>query len=204
MDIQTLRQVAWLGDKWLSGKPTGIVLNFHGLGSPGLRSDPTTTELAWAERGGLVIFPYYGPWSWMNRQARGLVDEIVESARAHFGLGADSPLISTGGSMGGLSSLIFCRYTRHRVTACASLFPVCDLVHHFTERDDLPRTIRQAFLGYPEPLEELLREHSPLHQVPGMPDIPYQIIHGDADGSVNKAAHSDVFVAAMKKAGRKV
>jgi dipeptidyl aminopeptidase/acylaminoacyl peptidase len=203
MDYDMLQKVAWLGEKFLSGPPRAIVMEFHGLGMVSLKTEVTTTERAWAEAGALVIFPCYGPWSWMNRQARAYVDDMVEAAQKRHGL-QSAPLISTGGSMGGCSCLLFCRYTRHRVTACSALFPVCDVPFHFTERPDLPRTFRQAFWGYPEPFAEVLKEHSPLHQVAGMPDIPYQILHGEEDEAVNKTKHSDPFVAAMRKAGRKV
>jgi dipeptidyl aminopeptidase/acylaminoacyl peptidase len=82
--------------------------------------------------------------------------------------------------------------------------PVCDTAYHFAERPDLPRTFRHAFLGYPEPLEALLAEHSPLEQVAAMPDVPYLVIHGDRDKAVNKARHSDRFVAAMRARSRRV
>ena len=34
--------------------------------------------------------------------------------------------------------------------------------------------------------------------------MPYYIVHGDADAAVNKALHSDRFVAAMREAGHVV
>ena len=37
-----------------------------------------------------------------------------------------------------------------------------------------------------------------------MPKVPYFIMHGDADKAVNKAAHSDRFVAGMRKHGHNV
>jgi hypothetical protein len=43
----------------------------------------------------------------------------------------------------------------------------------------------------------LLSEHSPLDQVPFMPDIPYLVVHSDQDRSVDKMAHSDRMVTAM-------
>jgi dipeptidyl aminopeptidase/acylaminoacyl peptidase len=34
-----------------------------------------------------------------------------------------------------------------------------------------------------------------------MPDIPYYVVHGDADAAVNKAKHSDRLVAKMRSLG---
>ena len=204
MDAAVIKQVAWLGDAYVSKPIRGVVLSFHGLNSTWLKTDPSTEELEWSRAGGLVVFPYYGPWSWMNRQARNLVDELVDAIYMCYGLADGVPLISTGGSMGGLSALIYTRYARRPVAACSAFAPVCDFKFHFSERPDLPPTIRHALWGYPEPWESLLAEHSPLAQADRMPDIPYQIVHGDKDTAVGKARHSDPFVAALRKRSLKV
>lgn len=204
MEPSLLRQVAWLGDAYLDGAPRGVVLVLHGLGITALKGGPDTDEYQWAREGGLVVYPYYGPWSWMNREARALVDEVVASVYAEFALGEDAPLICVGGSMGGLSALLYCRYARRPARACLALYPVCDLAYHYQERRDLPRTIRHAFSGYTEPFEALLAEHSPLSQVAAMPDIPYLLVHGDRDHAVSKAQHTDRLVAALRALGRDV
>ncbi len=199
MNKQRLKQVAWIGDAWVKKPIRGVVLSFHGLGAPAVKTQPSTEELGWAQAGGLVVFPYYGPWCWMNRQARTLVDEIVESVYATYKLKKSVPLVCTGGSMGGGSSLLYTRYAKRPVAACYALFPMCDAVYHFNERVDLPRTFHQAFLGYKGSLTSLLKEHSPRWQVPHMPRIPYLIVQGDKDMSVSKAHHADPMVAAMRR-----
>ena len=203
MKPRVIKEIAWVGDQYLKGRIKGVVLSFHGLGG-GLKSGPGTEELEWAHRGGLVVYPYYGPWAWMNRQARAMVDELVDAIYAAYCLPGWTPLICTGGSMGGQASLLYTRYARHPVSACLANCPVCDLKFHFHERPDLPPTIRNAFLGYQEPLGSLLTEHSPLHQVTAMPEIPYLIIHGGKDEAVAKRHHSDKMVAAMRQRKMKV
>jgi len=54
MNAKTIKEVAWVGDEYLAGKIRGVVLSFHGLGG-GLKSAPSTEELEWARRGGLVV-----------------------------------------------------------------------------------------------------------------------------------------------------
>ncbi len=198
MNPRVIKEVAWIGEEYVKGPIKGVVLSFHGLGG-GLKSGPGTEELEWARNGGLVVYPYYGPWAWMNRQARAMVDKLVDAIYAAHGLPARIPFICTGGSMGGQASLLYARYARRPVRACLANCPVCDLNYHFHERPDLPPTIRHAFLGYPGSLGSLLAEHSPLHQVAAMPDIPYLIIHGGKDKAVSKRHHSDKLVAAMRK-----
>ncbi|MCC7145548.1 MAG: prolyl oligopeptidase family serine peptidase [Phycisphaeraceae bacterium] len=204
MNPLPIKEVAWVPDEYVAKPIRGVVLVFHGLSNTDLRSEPGTDELEWLRAGGLVVYPYSGPWAWMNRQARAFIDDLVDSVYAFYHLDDSVPLITTGGSMGGFSSLLYTRYARRRPTACLALFPCCDLKYHFTERPDLPRTIHFAFRGYHEPWEQLFAEHSPVAQVQHMPDIPYLVIHGEADKTVSKAHHSDRFVAAMRRLGRKI
>ena len=199
MNGKKLKQVAWIGDAWVRKPIRGVVLSFHGLGAPGVKTQPSTEELGWAQAGGLVVFPYYGPWSWMNRQARALVDEIVDAVYAAYKLKSSVPLVCTGGSMGGGSSLLYARYAKRPVAACLANVPMCDAAYHFNEREDLPRTFHAAFLGYKGSLQSLLAEHSPLAQVRRMPRIPYQIVAGDEDTAVSKKRHADRMVAAMRR-----
>lgn len=198
MITRHIKETAWIGKDYVAGKIKGVVLVFHGLGG-GLKNGPTTEELEWARAGGLVVHPYYGPWSWMNRQARSMIDELVDAVYSAYGLADNIPLICTGGSMGGQGSLLYTRYAKRHVSACLANCPVCDLKYHFHERPDLPPTMRHAFQGYPESLSRCLAEHSPLQQVAAMPDIPYRIIHGDKDTAVSKRHHSDKMVAAMRR-----
>src|ERR1035441_8817035 len=115
MDETVLREVAWIGDRFVAGDIRGVILVFHGLGSTGLKGGPGYEEQEWAANGGLVVFPYYGPWSWMNRSSRASIDELVSSVYQHFKLAEGIPLIVTGGSMGGQGALIYTRYSAHRI-----------------------------------------------------------------------------------------
>jgi len=200
-----IEDCAWTTAKWLpSPKITGVIFKFHGLGAPGLRVEMEPHEWEWTKAGALVVFPYYGPWSWMNRSARAFCDELVDKIWARHKLAANVPLISTGGSMGGLSGLLYTRYAKKPVTACAVNSAVCDLAYHFRERPDVGRSVFCAFQGYAEDLETALAETSPLAQAANMPRIPYYLSHGTADKAVNKERHSDAFVLAMRRLGHTV
>jgi dipeptidyl aminopeptidase/acylaminoacyl peptidase len=103
-----------------------------------------------------------------------------------------------GHSMGGHAALLYSMKSRHSIAACVASCPVCDLPYQYTERVDVPRTMHSAFGSY-DNIDEHLREHSPLHQVQAMRDIPYLIVHGMLDGVVKKTSHSDPLVSAMRK-----
>lgn len=199
---QWINERCWHNGKYIRGNIKAVALCFHGLNA-GFKTDASPLDFALAESNILAVSPYYGPWSWMNRQARAFVDELLDHLFDCLG-NRELPLIVSGGSMGGCAALLFCRYSRYTPIACDAVWPVCDTVAHFSERPDLPPTFHHAFMGYPEPLEEILKEHSPLHQVEFMPHIPYQFTHGLEDVRVNKNIHSDRMVKALKELGHQV
>lgn len=201
---ETVEQFAFTNAHFLQSQPKALVLVFHGLNNTQLRTEPNEFELLCASRGVLTLFPYYGPWSWMNMASVRYVDDVADAARIRYQLPEDAPVISTGGSMGGLSALIYTRYARRTPTACFANCPVCDLPFHATERPDLPRTVYLAFAGYECGLEEALKMHSPFHQAAQMPRIPYFVVHGTADQAVNIRMHSARFVQAMQDCGHQL
>ena len=188
---------AWLGSESVAGSVTGIVLRFPGLGSTALKTEADLSELEWGQKGALVIVPYQDPWGWMNPSVVAFIDDLVDAVRVRHALGAELPLISTGGSMGGHAALLYTIRSRHRITACLANCPVCDLPYHYSEREDLPRTMHHAFGSYGD-ISAQLEANSPLHQVAHLPVIPYLLLHGALDQAVKKSAHSDPLVAAMR------
>ncbi|MBR4749980.1 MAG: prolyl oligopeptidase family serine peptidase [Abditibacteriota bacterium] len=179
----------------------GIVLSFHGLGFGSEITEQNDRTRRLADMGVVYIFPYYGPWSWMNRSAVRYADALVEAVFRGFGLPEDTPIVASGGSMGGLAALVYPVYARRTPVAAAADSPVTDLVFHFGERDDLPRSILSAFGDYSCSLEEALCSASPLHLVEEMPRIRYYIVHGDRDDDVIKQYHPDKLVPVMKSLG---
>ena len=197
MKSDLIKDVCWTSEEYTAGPVRGVVLSLHGLGGSGGKAAPSNEEYEFCQAGGLVVFPYYGPWSWMNGRARRMIDDLVDAVYAQWELADSLPLVVTGWSMGGQGSLTYTRYARRTVKACLAGCPVCDLRFHFSERPDLPTTIRHA-ADYPDDMEPFFRENSPLEQVAGMPNIPYLFVHGDRDKAVNKQAHSDKMVAALR------
>ena len=190
-----LHLFAYTNRHLLKRAPKGIVLQFIGLGGNTrmIREDPAEAAL-FAEHGILFVIPYINPWAWMNRDAVALTDSVVNCLFESLALPLNFPLVSTGGSMGGLCALVYACHAERTPTAVAANCPVCDLPYHYTERDDLPRTLVSAFGGYGMPLEKALETASPVHLAEKMPDVPYFIAHCEADLSVNKEKHSDRLV----------
>jgi dipeptidyl aminopeptidase/acylaminoacyl peptidase len=202
--LNSASEAAFVGGGFVKGKVRAVILCFHGLGAGNLKTGLDLDQLKLAGQGGLIVYPYYGPWSWMNRKARKLTDEIVDLVYKENSLEDSVPLIITGGSMGGHAALNYARYSKRKPAAVACNCPVTDVRFHFTERPDLPRTFYNAYGLDGISMDEAFTENSPLEQAGNMPLVPYFIIHGDADKAVNKAAHSDKLVKSLRETGHTV
>ena len=200
MTYDSLRNFAYSNDRLIKGEIKGIVLSFQGYGELRMRDTDPGDALELAEKGMVYVIPYLNPWCWMNRQSVNYVDEIVEILCNHYQLNRDTVrVVSTGLSMGGLCAIVYCSYAKITPCACVTNCPVCDLVYHFTERSDLPRSLYSAFGEYEGTMEEALKSSSPLHLIDRLPDIPYTVFHCEGDKLVNFEMHSKRFFEKMEK-----
>lgn len=178
----------------------GIVLEFFGLGSCRMiDNDEMEPATEYGGKGLLWVVPYNNPWNWMNPQAIAYTDELLDVVRAAYG--TDLPLAVNGLSMGGLDALTYCCYTKHPFEVCGTNCAVCDLVYHYGERKDLPRTLYSAFWHEEGNLLEVLSHYSPYHIADKLPRIPYMMVHSLNDDCVNIEKHPRPFVEKMKRLG---
>lgn len=204
MTYDNLKSFAYVNDTVCEKPVKGIVLHFSGLGNQKRYPTDSIEGEFYGQHGLLYVVPYHNPWCWMNRQAVDYVDEIIDVLVQKYELGDDVKIISTGGSMGGQGALTYTAYAKRTPSACITNCPVCDVVFHYTERDDLPRTLYSAVYGIEGTLEDGLKSLSPLHLVDKMPKIPYRIFHCEKDNAVNIHSHSEKFVEAMRAAGHDI
>ena len=206
ISYETLDKFAYSNDKHIKGTPKGIVISYRGLGAAAMIDDDTQIEalkptveraMKFAEQGVIFFVPYTNPWSWMNAEAVSFVDEVIDVLIDHYSLPDNVPIVSTGGSMGGMCSLTYMVYAKRTPVACVANCPVCDVPFHFTERPDLPRTFYSSYYNCDTSIEEALKMHSPLHLADKMPNAKYYIFHCEQDYAVNIDAHSKKFIAAI-------
>ncbi len=198
INYEKLRRFAYSNDKSVVGEIKGIVVNFLGLNNTAMYAEDTEEGRYFAKNGIIYVVPYTNPWCWMNRQSVAYVDEIIEAVIKKYSL-QDVKLVACGGSMGGLSAIVYCRYSKYTPKACVLNCPVCDLVYHYGEREDLPRTLYTAFYSERGKIENVLKKFSPYHLVKTLPNIPYTIFHCTKDNAVNIDKHSIKFVKKMIK-----
>lgn len=198
--IDNLRSFAYCNHQICKKPVKGMVVSFFGLGNTSMFAEDTENGIRFAENGILYVVPYQNPWAWQNQQNVSYTDEILDVLFQAYDLPRDLPIVSEGGSMGGLSALVYMIYAKRTPVACVANCPVCDLPYHFTERPDLPRTLYSAFYNYDCSLQKALESASPLDLVGAMPaNAKYYIFHCEADQAVNKQKHSDRFVEKMKE-----
>lgn len=201
---ENLERFAYVSDAICEKPIKGIVINFFGLGEQTMFGEDPDVAEEYAKDGILFVVPYTNPWAWMNKQATAFTDEILDVIIEKYNLPESIPIVSTGGSMGGMAALTYMRYAKRTPVACVANCPVCDVPFHYTERPDLPRTLYSAFFTEEGTLDDILKRFSPYHLAAEMPDVKYHIFHCDKDGAVNINKHSDKFVAAMKENGRSI
>lgn len=193
-----LRSFAYVNDVVCQKPIKGIVISFFGLGGMAMYDNDIAEGEFYAEKGILYVVPYNNPWAWMNKQAVAYTDEIIDVLIEKYELSKNIPIVSTGGSMGGQSALVYTAYSKRTPVSCVANCPVCDVVYHITERKDLPRTLYSSVFNESGTLEDALKSISPLHLIDKMPKIRYHIFHCNEDKAVNIDAHSEKFVAEMK------
>lgn len=200
MSYETLRSFTYSNDRLLQGSIKGIVLAFTGLGGQDMYNNEDDYGKRLAKNGIVYLIPYVNPWNWMNEQAVRYTDEIIAVLKEQYGFSDNIPVVAMGGSMGGQSALIYTRYAAQTPIACIVNCPVCDMVFHYGERPDLPRTMYSAYGMDDFPtLEEAIAAHSPIHLADEMPDVKYVVFHCDEDRAVDIHRHSERFVALMQK-----
>lgn len=158
---------------------------------------------AYGQKGIVMAYMFPGPWSWGNLAAVRMTDAVIAALMKKYDLAEDTPIVVSGGSMGGMGALNFAAYSRYTLSGVASACPGVDVLACLNCHPDFPRTYISAVAAYDMPLEEALKSISPVELVDRMPDIPYYICSDGAD-ELFPEAQCDAYVEALRSRGLKV
>ncbi len=207
----TISYFARTNEMTLTGPVRGVVLEFPGLGGGSCMGGENAVGpyvgaygLRCARENILLAYVFTGPWSWMNDSAVRIADAVVKAIWDKYHLPDDTPLISTGGSMGGCGALLYARYACRTPDACAANGPACDAMDIYKAHPDFARTLINAVAHYPCSFEEAMDSISPLKQMDKMPRIPYYIVHTGMDDIIPREKHSDLLAAGLRERGHEV
>lgn len=195
----------------ISGDIRALVMEFPGLDGGSCLGGQTHVgpldsgyAIRCAARGILLVYPFIGPWSWMNDIAVKTVDMIIDAVKEKYDLPDDIRIVNSGGSMGGAGALMYTVNGRHRAVACAASGPVCDLTCLGDDFPDGACTVYRAVAHYAMNFDDAVKSISPIYQASRMPRIPYFIAHTDGDEIVRIDKNSDPFVKRMRALGHDV
>lgn len=199
--------------KYVEGDIKGIVMEFPGLGGSsclgglvGMGEYSSDFAQECGKKGIAVMYMYCGPWSWGNKGVIRMADLVIDALKDHYNLPDDIPVVSTGGSMGGLGALMFTHGSRHNIISCMAACPCYDILGEYKSFDALkefPRTYLSAIAAYDMPLTEGLKAITPQENIATMPKVPYYVVCNVEDECFDDEGMA-VFVQKMKDAGHDV
>lgn len=146
---ENLRSFAYANDRICQKPIRGIVVFFYGLNWSKMIEEDPDLAVKYAQKGILYVVPYNRPWAWMNKQAVAYTDEILDVLFETNALAEGTPIVASGMSMGGMSAILYSKHSKRTPVACVANCPVCDMVYHYGERPDLPRTLYTTLRGFP-------------------------------------------------------
>ncbi len=193
--------------RYLEGEVKGIVVEFPGFGGSSclggnVNMGEYSTEFAKnaGKQGILVMYMYCGPWSWGNKGVVRLADLVVDALKKHYELPDGIPVVSTGGSMGGLGALVYTHDSRHNVVACMAACPGINIPKCYHEAAHRPSAMLSAVASYDMPIAEALRTISPYDNFDTMPKVPYYVVCNENDSAFD-AEEMKGYVEEMKGRG---
>lgn len=178
---ENLYDYAFLNEDTLVRPLRGICVCFHGYtdattygSSPEIARTLGAAGVAW-------VFPYYSVWAWMSRTSQVYNEQVLDAVYERLGADESTPLILSGGSMGGLTALNYAVYGKRRAVGCALNCPVTDFNRVFEDMPDVRRAILSAHVDADAPIDEVMRHYSPVQLVNRFPRVPYYFLFGECD-----------------------
>lgn len=82
----------------------------------------------------------------------------------------EAPFVISGPTMDDAGAMVYSAYGKHKPAACCASCPVCDLLRHAAECEDVQRTPASAGTHYKLPFEEAVKTLSPVSIVNEFPN----------------------------------
>jgi len=199
INYENLKRFAYTNEKICKKPIKGVVISFFGCGATfaSVNDEPPIGKRM-AEMGILYVTPHNNPWCFMNSQAQDLTNQVIDVLFEHYALPEDTPIVYSGGSMGGQSALMYSIYSKRKPVACVVNCPVCDVLDKYENDEDFGRICYSAVYHEDGPIEEALKKISPVYNVDKLPKTKYYVFHCDKDDLIDIKINSDVLVEKMK------
>lgn len=183
---ENISDYAFLNTDTLTYPVKAVCVDFHGYTDATRFSESPAKAKLFGENGIAWVFPYYSVWAWMSKSSQVFNEQVLDAVYRKLQIDDETPLIISGGSMGGLTSLCYLVYGKRKAVACAVNCPVTDMSVFFDIVPDARRAILSAHILDERPLAEILEEYSPVNLTDQLPAIPYLLIYGEKDELITK------------------
>ena len=204
INTQNLRDFAYVNDQVLKQPLRGIILSFSGCGGMEWFTEDTDRGKFFGELGILYVLPYNNPWHWMNKQAVGYTDEVLDAVYKKYPALHQLPIAFTGISMGGCSAMVYSIRGKYKPVRYVLNCPCCDLQYQYEHVQLFQRIFYSAFWHEAGTMAETLIDNSPITLAQQLPAVPYYFFHSETDEELLKAAHSDRMVQRLRQLGHSV
>lgn len=198
-----LSDYAFLNTDTLKLPLKGICVCFHGYTDDTMFSESNAIAARLGQKGIAWVFPYYSVWGWLGKNALAFCEQVIDAVYDKLGADENTPFISSGGSMGGLTALMYCVLGKRKAVRCAAECPVTDMHKMFEDNYTMRRAILSAHIEKEGKLEDILKEHSPVYRAADMPKIPYFLLFGGKDTLITEKHYPPLYKA-MEEQGHSV
>ena len=187
----------------IPGEIRGIILRFHGLGHKvNLATDMICGPLC-AKHGVLYLYPFYNPWSWMNKKTVDFIDALLDIVIETYHLKKDIPIGIFGSSMGGYSALTYPLHSKYKFSCIDLNCPCCNMEYELFEhkQTSLTRSYFESAMADCEDFSAYIRKNSPLNRIADLPKIPYRFAIGLQDQTLLPEKHGLLMASKMEAVG---
>ncbi len=174
-----------------------VCVCFHGFTDDTVFEKSPRQAKELGEKGIAWVFPYFSVWAWYSDNSRKFNEQVLDAVYDKLALSDDIPLISSGGSMGGMTAFMYCIDGKRKPSACAMNCPVTDTRAHFENNFYIRRAIMDAHIDKEEAMPEFLKGISPIYRIADFPDIPVFALFGGRDTCITEKEYAP-FIEKMK------
>ncbi|MBQ9789378.1 MAG: prolyl oligopeptidase family serine peptidase [Lentisphaeria bacterium] len=198
----------YLPDNFQKGKPCKFILFFHGAGysngqpgNVGHKGFEKFRKMA-AEKGYIIAVPSYGT-TWYNRKAENITKAMLHALEQEFGFQLNRIHVM-GGSMGGLSALVWSSRNMERVSSICTFFAVADIVDQYNAKAHHAKAMISAYGGDYNKKPYWYESRRAINYASILAQVPIMLVHGDKDVLVSMNQSEKLYNAIKNVGGTQV
>ncbi len=204
MERNLLDDLAFVNTDTLVLPVKGVVINCHGFSDLTVFKSSPRFAKDLGEKGIVYVFPYYSPWAWCSDATIEYMDRVLDAVYELLSISEDIPFVVAGGSMGGMTALMYSIYGTRRPVAVACNCPVTDMHRYASNGGVGTRSLYASIIKKGVSFDESLSKIDPMLHINDFARIPYLIVGGEKDMGISPELYQRPFVKKMKERGHDI